>query len=380
MWYVLASSPVDFERFDRERRADRMPRHLLPVIAERFDATLAMPDPARVTRRDRRLSRIYGLPHHWELARRLIKEVDHGDVVFTTGDDSGVPLALLCALRRRRVAFAIGITDPSRPKIKMLGWLLSLLLDRLLILVTLEEHAERVGRSFGRLASNVSTIGYTTDLEFFRPDDGRTDNDPPVIAGSGTEQRDYATLGAAIAPLDVVGRISFVSPNFSSKTRYTLPEPVGPNIEFRHYDFDELRSLYQRADAMVIPLLENRYSAGLTAMFEAIACGCPVIITESPGIIQGLIDDDLVVGVPGGSPDALRAAITAIVTDPTAARERAQRAYDHLVEHHSTAHFLGRLNGLLAELIADPAPLKPDPPTPISGDEGNGAGPEAAIG
>ncbi|MDH3679151.1 MAG: glycosyltransferase [Acidimicrobiia bacterium] len=346
---------MDFERFRRESAADRMPRHLLTVVADELDAELAAPDPSSVGRLDRVLAVIYGQPHHWALARRTFRRLDDGDGVFTTGCDAGIPLALLCAVRRRNVAFAISFIDPTRPRAKALGWILALLLERLLILVTLDEQEETVRRSFGRVASGVATLGYTTDCEFFRPEPAHdaTARSRAVVAGSGTEQRDYATLAEAIAEMDVDGRVCFVSPNFSAKTRYTMPDPVPANLEFRHYEFDELRTLYQRADVMVVPLIENRYSAGLTALFEAIASECPVIITESPNIIERLVADDLVVGVPAGSVDELRQAIKNLVTDRDGSRARAVRAREHLLAHHSTSAFLDRLDHLLNGLVGN---------------------------
>lgn len=356
MWHVLAPSPVDFERFRRESAADRMPRHLLTVVADGLDGELLAPDPGAVRRLDRALAVIYGQPHHWELARRTFRQLGQRDGVFTTGCDSGIPLALLCALRRRNVAFAIGFVDPARPRAKLLGWILAILLKRLLILVTLEDQEHSVRRSFGRFASGVATLGYTTDCEFFRPEptpERRRGDGRALVAGAGTEQRDYATMAEAIGDMDVDGQICFVSPNFSDKTRYTMPEPVPANLEFRHYEFDELRSLYQQADVMVVPLLENRYSAGLTALFEAVACECPVVITESPNIIERLIGDDLVVGVPAGSVHDLRQAVKNLVTDRDEARARAVRAREHLLAHHSTSAFLDRLDRLLTRLLGD---------------------------
>ncbi len=354
MWHILATSPVDFEKFRSESAADRMPRHLLLVMAEKLGAELSVPNPEHVTTRDRLLARIYGRPHHWEMARRVFPKLNDGDGVFTTGCDSGVPLALMCILRRRKVSFAISFIDPSRTRTRFMGWILATMLKKLLVLVTLDEQAEGVRRSFGRRASGVSTLHYTTDCDFFRPaadPSAKSERERALVAGCGTEQRDYYTLGEALAPMDLDGKVCFVSPNFSSKTRYTMPNPVPANMEFRHFEFDELRTLYQTADVMVVPVLENRSSAGLTAMFEAIACECPVIITETPGIINDLIDADLVIGVRVESVSDLRQAIKVALTETTEANERARRARRHLVKHYSTTEFLSHLELLLHQLI-----------------------------
>jgi glycosyltransferase involved in cell wall biosynthesis len=364
VWHVLATTPVDFDKFRRESDADRMPRHLLSMIADGLDAELHVPDPSRVTRTDRVLSRIYGSPYHWEMARRVLPTLSDGDGVFTTGCDAGVPLALLCAIRRRRVAFAINFIAPSRLRTRLAGWVLVLTLQRVLAMAALDEQTETLATSFGRRATAVATIGYTTDCSFFRPaGDGAqagvsshadpADRHRPLVAGCGTEQRDYATLADAVATMDVDCSICFVSPNFSSKTQFTVPEPVPANMEFRHYEFAELRELYRSALVTVVPTLENTYSAGLTALFEAIACECPVVITDTPGLIREMIDANLVIGVDPGSVDGLSQGIKVAITERAESKDRARRAREFLIGQYSTDEFRRKIQILLEELIAD---------------------------
>lgn len=369
-WHVLASSPVDFDKFERESSADRMPGHLLPVIARNLGAKLSKPDPTQVKPIDRILARIYALPHHWELARRIYPKLADGDAVFTTGCDSGIPLAVRCVVGRKDVAFAIGFSDPGRPRPRVLGWILVIMLRRLLILVTIDEQADNVRRSFGRRAAGVFVIAGQTDCRFFRPADRRPEVstngdglDPqtgrrvvPLIAGCGAEQRDYRTLAEALETTDAVARICFASPNLSDKTRFTMPDPVPSSMDFRHLEFAQLRELYQQADLVVIPLLENRYSAGLTTLFEAVACQTPVVVTRSPGVIQDFIDEDLVGHAAPGEVEELRAAINAQLADPASARARAVRARQYLVDRYSSDKFLERLEDALSQMVASGYP------------------------
>ncbi|MGI9617020.1 MAG: glycosyltransferase family 4 protein [Acidimicrobiales bacterium] len=353
---MLATTPVDFEKFRRESDADRMPRHLLSMIADGLGAELHVPDPSRVTRLDRALSLLYANPYHWEMARRVFPTLADGDGVFTTGCDAGVPLALLCSLRRRRVAFAINFMAPGRLRTRIAGWVLVLTLQRMLAMASLEQQSERLARSFGRKATAIATIGYTTDCSFFRPPDrdgSVQERTRPLVAGSGTEQRDYATLAEAVAPIDVDCRVCFVSPNFSSKTQFTVPDPVPANMEFRHYEFAELRELYQAAAVTVVPTLENDYSAGLTALFEAIACECPVVITDTPGLIREMIDADLVLGVSPGSVDDLSHGLKVAITDRVESADRARRARQDLLGRYSSEEFCRRITVLLTDLVED---------------------------
>lgn len=345
---MLSSTYFDFDQFERDSRADRSPNHVLPLMARRLGATVHQPAPDAVaTRRHRVGSALYGQPMHWELANRVVGRLAAGDAVYAAGCDSGVPLALLCALRRKRVSFAISFIDVTRRRSKLVGWLLVLLRVRLLLIVPTELQAEKARRGFGRRAVGIETIDGQTDTSFFRPPEQRRSVVPPLVAGSGVEQRDYATMGGALGDADVQVQVCFASPNKTDKTRFSMPDPVPANMTFRWMDFSELRTLYQQADVMVLALRPNRYSAGLTSLFEAIACGAPIVVTESPGIIDELIADGLVSGIPAEDPTALRKAVDDILGDPAGARARARRAREVLLERYSAAAFLDRLDGLL---------------------------------
>lgn len=351
-WHVISSTYFDFDRFARESAEDRLPHHLLPRLADRLGATIHQPadEPGSGSLLDRLLSRIYGEPRHWELARRVLPQLRHGDAVYAAGCDSGVPLALLCGLRRRRVGFAIHFIDVDRPRTKVVGWLLALLGVRLGIVVPTALQAERAGRSFGRRAVRIDVIDGQTDTRFFRPPVEVVTNEPPLVASAGVERRDYETMARALDGVAAKALICFASPNHNAKTRYTMPDPVPEGIEFRHLPFDELRDLYQQADVVVLPLMENRYSAGLTTLFEAIACETPVVVTDSVGIIRELIDLDLVRGVAPGDHQAMRTAIEEVLEDPSSARIRATKARELLLARYSAAAFLDRMVAVVGDL------------------------------
>lgn len=350
-WYVLSSTCFDFERFARESEADRLPHHLLPRIAERLGAQIHQPEPIIGTPPllDRVGALLYGGPEHWALARKVYPLLADGDSVYTAGCDAGIPLALLCAIRRRPVSFAIAFADPSRLRPKVFGWIMALLSLPLTALVTTEHQAQQVRRSFGRRIRAVHVIEGQTDCRFFRPAAEPVDNTPPLIAGCGVERRDYRTMAEALSDVNVQVKVCFASPNQTAKTRFTMPDPVPDNFEFRHLEFPELRALYQQADLVVLPLIENRYSAGLTTLFEAIACGTPVVVTESPGIIQSLIDEGLVLGVSPGDASAMRLAVEKSLTDPDAALTRAAAARTAIMERYSASSFLDLLERILTE-------------------------------
>lgn len=348
-WHVLSSTYFDFERFERESKADTLPHHLLPKIAERLGAEIHQPRPDSGGIIDRLLSKIYSRPEHWSLARRMLGIVKDGDAVYTSGCDTGVPLALLCLLRRRKVSFAINFADPARTRPKVLGWILALSSIKVIAFVTTDYQAGLLNQSFGRRLHGVHVIEGQTDCQFFRPPTERPRNTPPLVASCGVERRDYRTMATALKDSDLKAIVCFASPNQTAKTKHTLPHQTPANFEFEPLEFLELRNLYQRADLLVLPLLENRYSAGLTTLFEAIACGAPVVVSESPGIIQRLIDEGVVLGVRPGDHQAMRLAVEETLADPEAATSRAAAAREVILARYSAETFLDLLDGILIE-------------------------------
>jgi glycosyltransferase involved in cell wall biosynthesis len=351
-WHVISSTYFDFGRFAKESEEDRLPHHLLPPLADRLGAEIHQPadraGPVSLT--DRALGLVYGEPPHWALARRVLPRLRPGDTVYAAGDDGGFPLALLCGLLRRRVGFAVNVIDVSRLRTRVMGRLLMLLGVRLGIIVATELQAGAAARSFGRRAERIDIIDGQTDTHFFRPATEPAHNVPPLVASAGVERRDYVTLARAMEGLEAQALVCFASPNRNARTRYTRPDPVPGNMELRYLPFDELRDLYQRADVVALPLLENRYSAGLTTLFEAIACGTPVVVTDSAGLIHNLIELDLVIGVAPGDHQAMRAAIQVVLDDPASAGVRARKARELLLDRYSAAAFLDRLEDIVGDL------------------------------
>ncbi len=337
-----------------------MPMHLLPHLAERLGAEIHQPDTGeRPSWFDRLASLLYGQPKHWELARRVLPELRHGDAVYAAGCDGGLPLALLCAARRRRVAFAITFTTLDRRRARLIGWLLVLVGVRLLVSVAAEHQAERARRSFGRRAVGIHLNSAQTDTRFFRPPESRPVNATPLVASSGVEQRDYRTLAAALGTADVDIEICYASPNLTSRTPHALPDPIPDNMVLHWLEFGELRGLYQRADVTVVPLCSDRYSAGLTSLLEAIACGSPAVATGSPGLIDDLVAEDLITGVAIGDDAAIRAAVDGIIADPERAQVRAVKARQVLVERYSAAAYLDDVERAVADLVPDRSAAMP---------------------
>ena len=56
---------------------------------------------------------------------------------------------------------------------------------------------------------------------------------------------------------------------------------------------EEVRTLHQWADLVVVPLKPNLHASGLTVVFESISCGVPLICTDTGGLRAYFSQDEL---------------------------------------------------------------------------------------
>ncbi len=348
MSLVLATSThFDLESY-RQRAADDVgPSHSVTHLAAELGAEVVQPDGSARTA-DHIGARIVGSPEHWDQARRILAA--EPDVVYALGEDIGLVLALRRMATRQRFVLASYVLSPNRGRTAMLLRALHRLgaaPDQ--VLIGTEHKARQLGE-LGFSGDEVAMLPEQGDADFFRPLDTPSPTERPWIVSVGLEQRDYRTLAAATGDLDVDVRVCAVSPNHAQPTSAQIPRPMPNNMEMRHFDWPELRELYQRAAVTVVPLVYNEFSAGLTALMEATLCGSPAILTETPGYGAELIERGLVVGVPAGDAKALQRAIGDVLADPSAAQARADKAREFVLANNTAQHLVQSVAGHLRRL------------------------------
>ena len=114
------------------------------------------------------------------------------------------------------------------------------------------------------------------------------------------------------------------------------------------FDQFELRQLYADAAFVVMPLVENDFQAGITAILEAMAMGKAVICSRTVGQTDLIVDGVSGLYVPPGDPRALRDAMQRLIDHPedAAALGRAGRRW--VEEHADTGYYVERFRPLLA--------------------------------
>ena len=84
------------------------------------------------------------------------------------------------------------------------------------------------------------------------------------------------------------------------------------------------------------------FPAGITAVLEAQACGRPVIVSASEGILDALEAGSAAI-VPCGDAAALRAAVLRLIERPDEAVELAARGRDCVLRERTLARWVSRI-------------------------------------
>lgn len=342
MGFHLATSTIfDFDHFVRRAESDAGPRHTVYQVAEQLGAKIHQPHQEKATFVDRFLSKIIGEPKHWALARQLITRLDQDDVVYCSDSDIGFPLAILAKWKRRPPKLVVHTMAPKQPRFQLAVKLFNLDKKIQLFTVTDQEKADFIRRLIP--GAQVFLVPEQTDARFFTPGNGKISKKRPLIASAGLEQRDYITLAQATQGKNIDIKVCAFSPNASLRQHNSLPSPIPGNMEIRYFDFVELRDLYRSADIVVISLLQNQFSAGLTVLMEAIACCKAVIMTENIGLTIEFVEKGFIVGTKPGDAKALGEAIDYLLDNPEVAQDMADKAHNYFLSHHTSEHYVNQI-------------------------------------
>ncbi len=260
------------------------------------------------------------------------------DAFFTTGEDIGLPLAMLLKASRFRASHTM-IAHTLFPAKKQAFFKVGVgsALDRVLVYSTSEERLaiDRLGLP----PAKVERLYYHADQQFFRPQEIAIE--PDLICAAGQLLRDYDTLIDAVRDLPVRVQIAAGSPWIERPLEPRRALPAGVTWgKLNRYD---LRSMYARAALAVVPILQNHYQTGIATILEMMAMGKCVIATRTHGQTDTIVDGVTGVYVPPGDPAALRRAIQELLADPERAARLGAAARKFVEERASLDVFVERI-------------------------------------
>ena len=333
-YHLVISTCIDLEDINRDVQLGKCPAPVMFDVSRLLKAKINQPTksflpinlmPAKIIR----------LHQNWTLARKLSINITEDDVIFCTNETVGLPIAALCGGREKRPKVVLFIHNLNRPR----GRLALKLFDirkRVDLFMTASPQQADFLRDYLDLPENrVCLFPYQpTDTSFFTPILASSHKSRPLIVSGGLEQRDYRTLARATKSLNVDVKICAASP-VKTVNSQTFPKVVPANMSYRHYDWNSLVELYRDADIVAIILYQNNFLAGLSTLFEALACRKPVIITRAGGIIQELIDAKAVLAVNPGDSDGLNQAINSLLKSPKQSEALAEKGYQLVLERYN---------------------------------------------
>lgn len=338
-YHIALSRKFDLESIARNAAEGKCPNHVIWEISQILKAEIYQPEADLVLPLDRLRGKIISSPEHWALARQLSKQLHENDVIFCTGEDVGIPIATLCGVKPQKPKVIIFFHNINRLRGRVALKLFHLREKIDLFMTSTRTHAEFLQRYLNLPDNRVSVfVEQPTDISFFTPQNSQP-KPRPWIASGGLEKRDYRTLALATQEMNVDVKICALSPNATTSKR-AFPKILPSNMSCYAYDWQELRQLYRDSDLVVISLFPNNFQAGLSTLFEALACRRPVIITRSPNIIGELIDSGIVTGVNPQDPVELRQAIADLLDHPEKAQAQAEKGYQLSLQRFNHHHYV----------------------------------------
>ncbi len=273
-------------------------------------------------------------------------------VIFTDGEQIGLPLALLMkflgAGRRPRHLMIVHVI--SVPK-KMF------FLDRLGVqshidafLVYASAQKRFIERRWNIPAERVVFTPFMVDSDFFAPDKALPNRAEPMICAVGLERRDYRTLLKAVEGLPAKVVIAAASP-WSKRSDSTQGQTIPANVEVRRFSQYELRQLYAGSRFLVMPLENVEFQAGITAILEAMAMELAVVCSRTPGQTDAVIDGETGVYVSPEDPAALRAALERLLGRPAEAERMGKAGRRLVLQQMSLDCYAGRLGAIVSKAI-----------------------------
>jgi glycosyltransferase involved in cell wall biosynthesis len=323
---IVIPQPVVPDEWEVSVASGEQPAHVMLTLARRLSAEVVTSAGVRPTWLDRLFGLFIGSARDFAVARLAVRNNNGDGVYYANGDTVGLAMTLIQFVRRRptsRVGFYVHVPDGVR-----IRWLLRLIrllrCDPVILSATpntqviTERYLRRRGRRMVLLRSSL-------DVEFFtpRPTPPQT---RPLIASGGLEKRDYVTLLRAVDGLDVDVVVCAISQN-AARSSAIFPAETPENVSFQPLTMAELRDLYQRADATIVSCVPNTIDAGMTVSLEAGACGCPLLVTHTNGLLD-LVADGVAMDAGVGDPSVMRQAIERVLGDRNAAREMAARGLE----------------------------------------------------
>lgn len=276
-------------------------------------------------------------------------ELNRADVVFSTVDTLGIPLALLAQrgfVTTPIVYAAIGLPERLvQLRTRLARRVFERAYRRLHTIVAYGwGEVDALRTWLGEGGQRVVFVPFGVDTEYFRPEAFRT-LDVDVLSVGADPRRDFALV------LELARRLPDRSFRIvaSADHRRALTEPP-PNLTVElDVPFPTIRERLAAARVVVLPVKDNSYSGATTTLLQAMATAKPVVVSRTTAIARGyhLEDGANCRLVPPGDLAALEQAVSAYLADGAQAATVGVRARETVERHLTWQRYTDSIRELL---------------------------------
>jgi len=285
------------------------------------------------------------------LLYRLISKINNYDVVVATTTGIGFCLEILRAMhyiRRPVVTIHCGI----------LNYVYNLPTNIFTRYLLQRSHSQVFGvgefegmrKTYSLDQEQIGLNEFGVDRAFWYPEhSSNTEN--YILSVGNCGRRDYDILSRVAGNLDVSFKLLTDVP----------PDHVPDNVELLrgrlHSEHEvpdvELRELYRRATLVYVPLMESLQPSGQSVTLQAMACGAPVVLTQTAGIwnrslLRNHYNCRL---VPVGDVAGATTAIRDLIENPERSRDLTRAALETVRDHWDVRQFAKRVYQLCEQSV-----------------------------
>lgn len=194
----------------------------------------------------------------------------------------------------------------------------------------------------------IKFISYcAVDQNFFEP----VDREPSYIFSLGELRgRDYKTLFKSMEDMDAELKVAASGRWYAREKKPALFANLANNIEVGGgYLPNQLRDMYAGAYFVVLPIYDVIFSAGATALLEAMAMGKAVIVSKSRGILDYVEDGKTGIFVEPGNPNDLREKIQYLLDHPEEAKRLGRNAREKIEKEMNIDIYVEKIANIVKE-------------------------------
>jgi glycosyltransferase involved in cell wall biosynthesis len=214
-----------------------------------------------------------------------------------------------------------------------------------------EKERDDLRALFPHNASNIEFIHEATDVEYFAPRGGISEEGFVLTVGKDPG-RDFETLIAATEKVGVPLVIA-TKPEFLKHLN-----PLPPHVTIRHMSHEEMVRTYAMAAVVAISLKSKKTlandSMGTFSLIEAMAMGKAVAVSDTPSMRSYLEHDMNGMLVPFGEEGAWERILKDLLNNPGKRKILGTRAREFVVTHANAELFADKLHAYFSRLIKAP--------------------------